>query len=414
MYNILVVEDTAVVRKILAKLIGANPFFRCVMCKDLATAREAMKQDVAFLAAVVDLNLPDAPNGEVVNEVLEKGIPTVVLTGNFSETLRGRLLAEGVLDYITKDCRFAYNQVVKVLDRLRKNTQTKVLVVDDSSVSRNIICNLLTKAKFEVESVNDGLEALQKLKENPDIKLVISDHHMPNMDGCELVKALREQPCYQNLVFIGVSSEGDGLMSAKFIKGGANDFLKKPFHHEEFYWRVFSSLDSMEMLETIQLAAKLDSLTGLFNRGYLFEQGEELFAKRDSLECLSVCMFDLDEFKQVNDSLGHRIGDELIVQFAKLLQESFSSDVVGRYGGEEFAVISARPERVMRLSIQQFMKSVRCMLFTEKRLAVTCSIGICMSPKDGLMAAFESADLQLYRAKNGGRNRIEPFDSEVA
>lgn len=414
MYNILVVEDTAVVRKILENRIGSNPFFRCVVCSDLASAKEAMNRDVDFLAAVVDLHLPDAPEGEVVAEVLQHGIATVVLTGNFDDQLRSRLLAQGVLDYISKEGAFSFKQVEKILERIRKNLAIKVLVVEDSLVSSNIMCNLLRKARIQVSAAKNGVEALRALDEEPDIKMVICDHYMPEMSGFELVKRLREQSRYQHLTVIGVSAQGDPVMSAKFIKSGANDFLTKPFYHEEFYWRVFSALESMEMLETIQKAVYLDVLTGIHNRRYLFEQAERLFVERDKYANFTACMFDLDEFKEVNDSLGHRIGDQLIAQFAGMLRKAFSEDLVGRYGGEEFVVISTRAEEAVKQDIADFMYAVRCTLFTDKNLAMTCSIGVCSQAKQSLNECLDVADTLLYQAKAYGRNRVEPYDSEVA
>ncbi|WP_417551378.1 response regulator [Marinomonas fungiae] len=414
MYNILVVEDTAVVRKILENLIGSNPFFRCVSCKDFASVHEVMKQNVDFLAAVVDLNLPDAPNGEVVEEVLRHRIPTVVLTGSVDEPLRASLLAQGVLDYITKDASYSYRQVVKILERLRKNLSIKVLVVEDSLVCSNIMCNLLRKALIEVVVAKNGVEALRVLEKEPDIKMVISDHYMPEMSGFELVRQLREQPQYQNLTIIGVSAQGDPVMSAKFIKSGANDFLTKPFYQEEFYWRVFSALESMEMMEAIHKAVYVDVLTGIHNRRYLFEQGEKLFIEKHKFAGFGVCMFDLDEFKEVNDSLGHLIGDQLIAQFAGILKKTFADDLLGRYGGEEFVVISTRSEEALRKDIANFMYTVRCTLFTEKNLAMTCSVGVCFEPMASLNESLGAADAQLYQAKAFGRNRVEPYDSEVA
>lgn len=414
MYNILVVEDTAVVRKILAKLIGTNPLFRCVMCESLAAAKEALKSGTHFLAAIVDLNLPDAPDGEVVPEVMAHDVPVVVLTGNFDESLRSKLLDRGVLDYITKDNRYAYGQIEKLIDRLRKNLTTKVLVVDDSNMCQKLVSSLLKKARFQVLHASDGVEALEVISSYPDIKLVISDFHMPNMNGCDLVKNLRQKKEFQSLVFIGVSAEGDGLLSAKFIKSGANDFLKKPFYHEEFYWRIFSSLDSVDMLETIRQQANLDPLTGLFNRRYLFDKGEALFKSRRQFKGFEVCIFDLDEFKQVNDNHGHLIGDQLLVQFASIFDNHFSEDLVGRYGGEEFVVISTKERFGLQCDVLNFMTEVRTTLFTEKRMAVTCSVGVCMEACDTFAETLGVADEYLYQAKGKGRNRIEPLNSQVA
>jgi len=242
MYKVLVVEDSITVRKIVNKLIEDNPHFTCDLCEDLAEASAALANNADYLAAIVDLNLPDAPNGESVELALSYNLPTIVLTGNFDEFTRSQLLDQGVLDYITKESRYSYLQVSKLIDRLRKNLNTKVLVVEDSKTSRHHICNLLKKFQFQVHEANDGIEALEELDKHQDIKMVISDHRMPNMDGYELVKAIRHEKRLQDLVFIGLSATGDSVLTSKFIKSGANDFLSKPFYHEEFYCRIMKTL----------------------------------------------------------------------------------------------------------------------------------------------------------------------------
>ena len=251
MFKILVVEDSQIVRKILNKLVEDNPHFQSVLCADYAQAKAKIESDEEYLAAIVDLNLPDAPRGEIVELMLSHNVPTAVLTGNFDETLRNVLIDKGVLDYITKESRYSYMQVIKLIDRLRKNLTTKVLVVDDSTTSNSYLSAFLRKFRFQVMSAFDGVEALKILRENPDIKLVISDYMMPNMDGFELVKAVRQDRAFQDLVFIGLSANGNSMLSAKFIKSGANDFLSKPFYHEEFFCRVLQNLEAQEMLETI-------------------------------------------------------------------------------------------------------------------------------------------------------------------
>ena len=129
MYKVLVVEDSVTVRKIVNKLIEENPYFTCDLCEDLAEAKNALASGTEYLAAIVDLNLPDAPHGESVELALSYNVPTIVLTGNFDEFTRSQLLDQGVLDYITKESRYSYLQVSKLVDRLRKNLTTKVLVV---------------------------------------------------------------------------------------------------------------------------------------------------------------------------------------------------------------------------------------------------------------------------------------------
>ncbi|MDO6567223.1 diguanylate cyclase [Alteromonas sp. 1_MG-2023] len=413
MYKILVVEDSLTVRKVLSKLLESNPHLSPVLCETFTEAKLLLEKESDFLAAVVDLNLPDAPNGESVELSLSYSLPTIVLTGNFDEFTRAQLLDLGVLDYITKESRYSYSQVIKLIDRLRKNLTTKVLVVEDSITSRNYICGLLKKFHFQIFEASDGREALTFLSDTSDISLVISDHRMPNMDGYELVKAIRHDRRLQDLVFIGLSGTNDGILSSKFIKSGANDFLSKPFYHEEFFCRVMQNLDSQEMIRTIRASANIDSLTQVYNRRYLIEQGEAIFAKGPSGQSAAgvmVSMIDIDNFKVVNDNLGHKAGDSLLQEFATLLQEYFPTDLVVRYGGEEFTVIATGSFKQHAADISQFISAVRQTSFTQHALNVTCSIGICAENLGSLEEQIDVADKRLYKAKHTGKDKIVASD----
>ncbi len=410
MFKILVVEDSHIVRKILNKLVEDNPHFQSVLCADYAQAKAKLESGEEYLAAIVDLNLPDAPRGEVVDLMLSNNVPTAVLTGTFDETLRNVLIDKGVLDYITKESRYSYMQVIKLIDRLRKNLTTKVLVVDDSTTSNSYLCAFLRKFRFQVMSAFDGIEALQVLRDNPDTKLVISDYMMPNMDGFMLVKALRQDKAFQDLVFIGLSANGNSMLSAKFIKSGANDFLSKPFYHEEFFCRVLQNLEAQEMLDTIRKTASLDPLTNAFNRGYLFEHGEALFKQTKGKAGMAVAMLDVDDFKSVNDTYGHRIGDKLLQEFASLIGNCFSDDLHGRYGGEEFSIISTRDYHTFIEDVNRFLNRVRNHEFTEHKLRLTCSIGVCAEEMDSLDQLVDIADARMYRAKSTGKDQIVEMD----
>ncbi len=412
MYKVLVVEDSVTVRKIVNKLIEDNPHFTCDLCEDLAQAKEALESDTDYLAAIVDLNLPDAANGESVDLALSHNLPTIVLTGNFDEFTRAQLLDQGVLDYITKESRYSYIQVSKLIDRLRKNLTTKVLVVEDSMTSRNHICSLLKKFQFQVYEATDGIEALAKLEEHPDIKMTIADHRMPNMDGYELVKSIRHEKRMQDMVFIGLSAVGDSVLTSKFIKSGANDFLSKPFYHEEFYCRVMQNLESQEMIQTIRDSANLDPLTKVHNRRFLYEKAEELYANKSQRNKVIVSMVDADNFKKVNDTYGHKTGDGLLQEFATLLKDYFPDDLIVRYGGEEFTVVSIRPPKTYLAALSAFMDAVRTTQFTSHKFNITCSIGVCAQEQNCLEDQLEVADARLYQAKREGKDRIVTRDTQ--
>ncbi|TDO99869.1 GGDEF domain-containing response regulator [Marinomonas balearica] len=400
-YRILVVEDSPVVLKVLKHLVGQSQEFLPVLCSCYKEAEEKLAEDDDFFASIVDLNLPDAENGEVVDLILGRKIPCIVLTGNFDDNLRISLLNKGVLDYVTKESRYSFNHVMKVVNRLKKNQNIKVLVAEDSSTSRLFIKILLEQYRFNVIEASDGQEALAKLEADSEIKMLITDHNMPLVNGYDLVRMLRRNVRFQDLVIIGLSAEGDTSLSAKFIKSGANDFLKKPFYHEEFHCRVISNLESQEMLATIRDLANLDPLTKLYNRRYLFEEGEALYQKGGVAAIL-----DLDFFKKVNDTYGHFVGDELLKEFSELLKASFQGGLIARFGGEEFCLITELSGDALKEKLYQFMDDVRSRSFTQAEVPVTCSVGVCSESQSTLGEAVNLADKYLYDAKNAGRDTI--------
>ena len=231
------------------------------------------------------------------------------------------------------------------------------------------------------------------------------------MDGYELVKTIRHERRMQDLVFIGLSATGDSVLTSKFIKSGANDFLSKPFYHEEFYCRVMQNLESQEMIQTIRDSANLDALTKVYNRRFLHEKAEELFANKASRKDVIVSMIDADNFKNVNDTFGHKTGDVLLQEFAALLKDYFPDDLIVRYGGEEFTVVSVRPPKVYLSALSAFMDAVRTTTFTNHKFNITCSIGVCTEEHKCLESQLEVADARLYEAKHAGKDQIILRDS---
>jgi len=132
--------------------------------------------------------------------------------------------------------------------RLYKNLQVKVLVADDSRVARAHIVKLLANQNYQVIEAVDGMDALEKLAEHPDVKILITDYNMPKLDGYDLITEVRKKYRRDKLAIIGVSGQG-GHYVAKFLKHGANDFLTKPFEVEEFYCRINQQADILDIVE---------------------------------------------------------------------------------------------------------------------------------------------------------------------
>ncbi|QJB55816.1 diguanylate cyclase [Pseudodesulfovibrio sp. zrk46] len=363
-----------------------------------------------YLVALLDLNLPDAPNGEIIDYALQKGIPSIVFTGNFDVEQRNKFVTWNLVDYILKDSNASVELLLSTIKRLHKNRSTKVLVVDDSRTLRDSVAMLLRTQLFQVLEAGDGVEALEVLEENPDIKLVLTDYDMPRMDGFDLIRKIRAEHSKNDLAIIGMSASDEEVLSARLIKTGANDFIPKPFHIEEFHVRINHAVEMLNNIELIRDLSYKDPLTRLYNRRYFFENADK-FIERSTKSGKSHCvgMLDIDFFKKVNDTYGHDGGDEVLKMVSAIVAEHFSEDaIVSRFGGEEFCVlVSHAPSDNMVGAFDGLRQGVEraSIQYEGQEVKVTISVGICCEPLE-LEAMLKLSDSRLYTAKEGGRNRV--------
>jgi diguanylate cyclase (GGDEF)-like protein len=411
MAKILVVEDAKFFLSILTSKL-TNAGFEVVTASTMAEAgRRITEHAGTIFLAVLDLHLPDSPDGEVVDLAVERGLPVVVYTGNFSEDVRDRVLSKKVIDYVVKEDPSSLDYLVNLLGRLLRNRGIKALVVDDASTARKYTSDLLRQYQFQVVEAADGVEALGVIEREGDVRLVISDYHMPRMDGFQLIKAIRKDYGRDRIAIIGVSSSGSSTLSARFIKSGANDFLNKPYLREEFFCRVQMNVDMLEQVSALKAAATVDYLTGVGNRRSFFTGVAPLFAAaRRGQAPLAVGLIDVDSFKEINDRFGHDTGDGVLAGLARQLAGHVrDTDVLARFGGEEFCVVafnlpashaSAYFERLRQL-VEETPITTPAGTFT-----VTISIGVCTGLRDTIDQMITVADGELYAAKRAGRNRV--------
>ena len=410
MPEILVVNENKVISAMVKKRIESelNYDVKCVH-----THFDALKmiknEDSNFIAGLVGLFLPDSPNGEIVDYIISKNIPTIVFTGELSDSVRNKIWSKKVVDYVLKEGGHNLDYIVFLLRRITRNSSVKVLVVDDSVLFRTRICDLIKVHLYSVFEAMDGNEAISILEKNPDIKLILTDYEMPNMDGFQLTQEVRVKYSKDQLAIIGIS--GDNSLSARFIKYGANDFISKDFFVEEFYCRVTQNIEMIEHVERIKDASNKDYLTDMYNRRYFFDIGDKLYAnsKRKNLS-VAVAMIDIDYFKKVNDTYGHDAGDAVIKKIAFILKNRFrKSDIVSRFGGEEFCVLVCNMDYEQ---ISRIFNNLRCMIkekeidIGEKKINVKVSIGICCVEMNSLEEMIKRADDMLYKAKESGRDRV--------
>ncbi len=405
MKKILVVEDSSMVTKVLKHVLSQSDLFEAIYAGNIAEAKQIIATETLYLA-LVDLNLPDAPNGEIVDFVLEQKLPVIVLTGSFDLERRKKLLAKGVVDYVTKEGRFSYQYTRNLIDRLIKNEQIKVLAVDDSSTGRRAVSTLLKLHRYQVLEASDGVEAIKVILANPDIRMLITDYNMPNMDGFQLVQNLRVKYEKSDLVIIGISGEGEESLTAKFIKNGANDFLKKPFNHEEFFCRVTHNIEQLDLVDRLRDAANRDYYTGAYNRQYFFEYGAVMLQEaRSNCVPFAGVVIDFDNLDEINESHGHEAGDIVIRHISSILTHAFDRFLLARGGGEEFYGLLVGLDNEKAVAFTDKLRQVACAPVTlpdGNRASATFSAGVASTCDGDLADLINCAFERLVAAKEAG------------
>lgn len=409
--SVLIVEDSRTYAELLRRRISRHLAFDVLVAPSLAATRTLLERhgDTIF-AAVLDLNLPDAPNGEVIDLVLAHGISVVVLTSNRDEETRRATLARNVLDYVVKESLNDLDYIVQLLRRVELNQRTEILLVDDSPTARYQLRQHLEPYKYRVHEAGSGEEALTCIDAHPDIRLVITDNQMPGMDGFELVTELRKRASKEHLAIIGISGESGGSLSARFLKRGANDFLVKPFSQEEFTCRVGQNVELVDLVREISARADRDYLTGAYNRHYLLEIGDKYFenARRHHLE-LVVAVIDVDYLRGVNDAYGHDAGDEVLRRIAATLGEHLRrTDVIARYDAEQFCVLAVNAGSTSLETFERLREEIAGLGIRHAghTIHVTVSVGVTRELGDTLADTLRRAEALVQKAKRDGRDRV--------
>lgn len=298
----------------------------------------------------------------------------------------------------------------------------KILIAEDDPVYCKMLETMLVKWGYDVMVCSDGFSAWEILTSADAPKFVILDWMMPGMDGMEVCRNIREniKDTYVYILLLTAKDEMKDLIEG--MEGGADDYITKPFHASELKVRVRAGRRILELQEelissreALRVMATRDALTGLLNRMAIVDALSRRLAQavREKTS-VGVVMSDIDYFKNINDTFGHRGGDAALRETAKILQSLVRQyDDVGRYGGEEFLIVlpgcnledTVNHAERLRVCIEKNVVKTN-----EIIIPVTMSIGATASV-DGkasdVDAIIHTADSALYRAKNNGRNRVE-------
>ncbi|MEA1922847.1 MAG: diguanylate cyclase [Pseudomonadota bacterium] len=301
----------------------------------------------------------------------------------------------------------------------------EVLVVEDSPTQALQLQFLLEAEGYEVTVARNGREGLELLAKNS-FSIVITDWVMPEMDGVELCRAIREQVDSDYIYLFLVTAKSSKEEIVKGLEGGADDYLVKPIEPAELVARLATAKRVLDLERTLKERNReitrllhTDHLTKVFNRNHLDEQlaivcKQALRYQRS----LSVVLCDLDHFKNVNDSYGHQVGDEVLRVFADTVKTTirFGVDWVARYGGEEFVVVLPETDYDGALPVcERIRRAVADLCFEDGvggEFSITASFGVAVLPAScgfGKVTGYDligMADDCLYQAKDSGRDRV--------
>lgn len=410
--KILMVEDNKTLAKLVSKKVALSLNVTIDIAYTMAEAKQLITQYNYFIA-LLDVNLPDAPNGEIIDFIIEKKIHALVLSGNIDKKFRRQILKKNIIDYVNKGGIEDIDYIIHTIQRLRQNRNHKVLVVDDDRIFCRTTKKMLENLFFKVVIATDGKEAIEILEKHSDISLVLADYIMPGMDGLELTRKIRKKYSKNELSILVLSGYADEETTALFLKHGANDYIKKPFSKEEFSCRINNSIETLENIQTITKYANRDFLTGLFNRRYFFSSVEKYVRKiRVSHEQFAIGLIDIDYFKKINDRYGHDIGDKVLIALADILTSSTNpNDIVARFGGEEFCVVlqgvNSTTAKEIFSRIRKNVENFSYQLNDDTHITFTISIGAVLFDKEkSIKNNINVADKMLYEAKNNGRNQL--------
>ncbi|MBI4492596.1 MAG: diguanylate cyclase [Chloroflexi bacterium] len=282
-----------------------------------------------------------------------------------------------------------------------------VLVVDDNEINRDLLARRLERLGCRVALAEHGRAALERLRAEP-FDLVLLDILMPELNGYQVLARVKSDPSLRHIPVIVLSAMDEVESIVRCIELGAEDYLVSPFNPVLLKARIGACLDRKRMHEALARQALHDALTGLPNRTLLYDRlRQALLAARREQTPLALLWLDLDHFKEVNDTLGHQVGDALLQQVGQRLERALrASDTVARLGGDEFAVILPGADLAgATLAAAKLLQALEePYVLDARRVEIGASFGIALYPEhaqDG-ESLLRRADDAMYAAKRAG------------
>ncbi len=320
-----------------------------------------------------------------------------------------------------------YPSSVSPVQESKKMAKAKILLVEDSKSQAEVTREFLEKNGYEVDWVEEGKSAIMKARTRP-VDIILLDYVLPDINGNEVCRWLKLNEHTKGIPIIMITTRSNTKDKVSSLEAGADDYLPKPYNEIELNARIYACLRTkalqdelreknrqlQEMLTKVETLAITDSLTGLFNRRHCENVLENEFNRSVRYSTpLSCLMIDIDHFKKINDTFGHRTGDTVLREVARLIKDTAREiDTVSRWGGEEFVVLQPQTTKENGLRFaSRMLEAIAHHTFSDiSDKQITVSIGLAGVPDPSIESGeklINASDLALYEAKRKGRNRIE-------
>ena len=364
-----------------------------------------------YVLAVVDTRLPDAPNGEVLETLTGHSIPTIAISSNVNDEIADRLLDKHIIECVLKRNEEDAELLADIVQKTLCNPQRKFLYFSKNDFNRKKIRQLLDIHRYTIIDVRNKADIRRQLNEHRDISLVLMDQSTLESDGLQTLSELRQHYRREDLAIAAVCEHEDLKLCAKLLRAGASDVIREPVQTDEFYYRIKHCVESVERVREIKYSATRDVLTGAYNRDYLFDVGEKMYASatRGDIK-LSLAMIDIDNFEDITTEYGPETSNAVLETLTPLLLDELrKNDVLARYDSGTFVCLASNVgdhnaimvfERIRQLVNKTEIE------FESRTLSVSCSIGATTFPDTSLLKMINNAQKSLHEAIADGRNCV--------
>ena len=412
MKRILIVDDNKMLITLLAKKISNSLGFVVNTAFSFSEARALLDEDDKYLICFTESSLKDAPNGEILDFLLEKALRVAVLTANNDKMFKQQCFQKDILAYLYKEHDTCVEQMISLIQLLDTHQNEKIILAMSKLPERNELKKALRLRLFNVLACAHGEEALNYLSDNEDTKLIICDAKMPVIDAKSLMTEVKQRYPRADIAFI-ILGEKDDELEAEFLNDNAAEFITKPFSKELFHARVNKYLKALDTLKLLKVFTDLDPQTGAKNAHALKNEVDDYLRDiKNTDEEFAFAFLEIDDLQSINEEYGSNVTQMMIKTAAtEVLKETMGKDIVGHLSFERLCIVlkNRSNEVAMRIfsTIRTHIKE-KAVLVSLDELYFSVCIGITFGKAtDSFSELVAKASDALAIAQGNGKDRVE-------